>query len=127
MTNDEHEIRELLGRYEQLLNASDADRIAALYARDGMFMPHGFPTAAGQDAVLQLYRAIFSNITLSIRFEIDEVRVAEGVATAITRSNGRVRINATDGEAPESNRELFVLARESGTWFISRYMFNKTA
>jgi uncharacterized protein (TIGR02246 family) len=127
MTNDEREIRDLLARYEQLLNASDADQIAALYAGDGLFMPQGFPTAAGREAVLQSYRAIFGNITLSIRFDVDEVRVSDGMATAITRSNGKVRINATGEEAPESNRELFAFARESGTWFISRYMFNKSA
>jgi uncharacterized protein (TIGR02246 family) len=127
MTNDEREIRDLLSRYEQLLNVSDADHIATLYADDGLFMPQGFPTAAGRAAVLQSYRAIFGNITLSIRFDVDEVRVSDGLATAITRSNGKVRINATGTEAPESNRELFVFARESGTWFISRYMFNKSA
>lgn len=127
MTTDEREIRDLLSRYEQLLNASDADRIAALYADDGLFMPQGFPTAAGRAAVLQSYRAIFGNITLSIRFDVDEVRVSNGMATAITRSNGTVRANATGAEAPESNRELFVFARDAGTWFISRYMFNKSA
>lgn len=127
MTNDERQIRDLLARYEQLLNASDADRIAGLYSGDGIFMPQGFPTAAGRDAVLQSYRAIFGNIALSIRFDIDEVHVGDTIATAMTRSNGSVRINATGVEAPESNRELFVFARESGTWFISRYMFNKSA
>jgi uncharacterized protein (TIGR02246 family) len=127
MTNDEREIRDLLSRYEQLLNASDADQIAALYTGDSLFMPQGFPTATGRSAVLQSYRAIFGNITLAIRFDVDEVRVSDGMATAITRSNGKVRINAAGTEAPESNRELFVFARESGTWFISRYMFNKSA
>jgi uncharacterized protein (TIGR02246 family) len=126
MTTDERQIRELLARYEQLLNASDPDRIAGLYAGDGIFMPQGFPTAAGRDAVLQSYRAIFGNIALSIRFDIDEVLVGDSIATAMTRSNGSVRINATGAEAPESNRELFVFARESGAWHIARYMFNKS-
>ncbi len=127
MTHDERNIRELLAKYETLLNASDAGTIATLYSADGIFMPQGFPSAAGRDAVLQSYRAIFQNITLSIAFEVDEVTVGEGVATALTRSNGTVRINATGDTAPESNRELFVFAREAGAWRISRYMFNKAA
>lgn len=127
MTHDEKDIRALLAEYERLLNASDAESIADLYSDDGIFMPQGFPTAAGREDVLQSYRAIFGNITLAIEFEVDEVLAGEGTATALTRSNGSVRVNATGDEAPESNRELFVFAREEGAWRIARYMFNKAA
>lgn len=125
MHHDEKEIRNLLARYEERLNASDAEAIAGLYAADGIFMPQGFPTAQGRPSVLESYRAIFSNITLSIGFAVDEVKVSGGLATAITRSTGTVRVNATGGSAPESNRELFVFAQEGGAWRIARYMFNK--
>lgn len=125
MHHDEQEIRNLLTRYEERLNSSDAEAIAGLYANDGIFMPQGFPTARGRPAVLASYRAIFSNIALSIGFEVDEVKVSGGLATAITRSNGTVRVNATSGSAPESNRELFAFAQEDGAWRIARYMFNK--
>jgi len=127
MTHDQNGIRHLLAKYEQLLNASDADSIAALYAADGVFMPQGFPTATGREAILQSYRAIFENITLTIEFEVDEIIAGEGLATAVTRSNGSVRVNATGDEAPESNREVFVFTQEDGAWRIARYMFNKAA
>jgi len=127
MTHDEKQIHELLTRYEALLNASDADAIAGLYAADGIFMPHGFDSAQGRDAVLRSYRAIFGSIALSITFEIDEIKVAEGLATALTRSRGTVRVNTTGASAPEANRELFVFTREAQTWRIARYMFNKAA
>lgn len=127
MTHDERNIRELLANYEKLLNASDAAAIAGLYAAHGIFMPQGFPTAAGREAVLQSYRAIFQSITLSIAFAVDEIMVGEGVATALTRSNGSVRVNATGDAVPESNRELFVFSQEAGAWRIARYMFNKAA
>lgn len=125
MHNDEQEIRKLLARYEERLNASDAEAIAGLYASDGMFMPQGFPTAQGRPAILESYRAIFSNITLTIGFDVDEVTVSGGLATAITRSNGSVRVNATGASGPESNRELFAFSQEDGAWRIARYMFNK--
>ena len=127
MTHDERNIRELLANYEGLLNASDATAIAGLYESNGMFMPQGFPTATGRDAVLQSYRAIFQQITLAIEFDVDEIVVGEGIATALTRSNGSVRVNATGDAVPESNRELFVFSREAGAWRIARYMFNKAA
>lgn len=127
MTHAEQSIRALLARYEQLLNASDAQTIADLYASDGVFMPQGLPTAVGRQAVLDSYRAIFKNITLSIGFAIDEVVAGEDLATAITRSTGSVRVNATGEAAPESNREVFVFAQEDGAWRIARYMFNKAS
>jgi uncharacterized protein (TIGR02246 family) len=127
MSHDEKQIHELLAHYETLLNTSDAATIAGLYAADGIFMPQGMPTAAGREAVLQSYRAIFMNITLSIAFTVDEIVVSDGLATALTRSNGSVRVNATGDVAPESNREMFVFAREAGAWRIARYMFNKAA
>ncbi len=127
MTHDERQIRELLANYEELLNASDAATIAGLYTADGIFMPQGFPTAAGRDGVLQSYRTIFENITLSIVFEVDEIMVGERIATALTRSSGSVRVNATGDAMPESNRELFVFVREASAWRIARYMFNKAA
>lgn len=125
MHHDEQEIRNLLARYEDRLNASDAEAISGLYATDGHFMPQGFPTAQGRTAILASYHAIFTNIALTIGFEVDEVRVSAGLATAITRSNGSVRVNATGASGPESNRELFTFAQEDGAWRIARYMFNK--
>ncbi len=125
MHHDEQAIRNLLASYEARLNASDPDAIAGLYASDGIFMPQGFPTAQGRPAVLESYRAIFSNITLTIGFEVDEVKISGGLATAITRSSGSVRVNATGASGPEANRELFAFAQEDGAWRIARYMFNK--
>lgn len=127
MTHDEKGIRALLAEYAKLLNASDAESIAGLYSADGIFMPQGFPTASGREGVLQSYRAIFESIALTITFEVDEVVAGEGIATALTRSSGTVRVNATGSEASESNRELFVFAQEEGSWRIARYMFNKAA
>ena len=127
MTHHEKSIRALLAEYEQLLNASDADSIAELYSPDGVFMPQGFPTACGREAVLASYQAIFDGISLDIEFAVDEIVAGEGVATAMTRSNGSVRVKATGYEAPESNRELFVFAEHEGAWRIARYMFNKSA
>lgn len=127
MTHDESGIRALLASYEARLNASDAEAIAALYAVDGIFMPHGHPSATGRESVLASYRAIFGAIALSITFAVDEITVHDGIATALTRSSGTVRVQATGASAPESNRELFVFSREADGWKIARYIFNKAA
>lgn len=127
MTQDEKNVRDLLAEYERLLNAADAESIAPLYTEGGIFMPQGLPTAAGREQVLDSYRAIFRDIALTIEFAVDEVLVGDGVATALTRSSGSVRVLATGAEAAEANREVFVFVQEEGTWRIARYMFNKAA
>ena len=68
VTREEKSIFALLADYEESLNASDAEGIAALYSDDGIFVPPGFPTAGGRDAVLRSYRAIFGDISVAIDF-----------------------------------------------------------
>ena len=128
MTHDERNIRELLANYEKLLNASDAAAIAGLYAANGIFMPHrASPPRLGAKRCCSRTAPSSQNITLSIAFAVDEIMVREGLATALTRSNGSVRVNATGDAVLESNRELFVFSQEAGAWRIARYMFNKAA
>jgi uncharacterized protein (TIGR02246 family) len=123
----EDEIRALLGTYERSLNDSDADLAAACYASDGVFMPTTLPTVSG-DGLREGYAGIFSSIRLSVTFTIDElVAASDSVAYALTRSNGTQVVNATGAESAESNREVFIFAREDGSWKISRYIFNQPA
>jgi uncharacterized protein (TIGR02246 family) len=123
----EDEIRALLGTYERSLNDGDADLAAACYTSDGVFIPAMLPTISG-DGLRDGYAAIFGNIQLSVTFTIDELVVAsDSAAYALTRSNGTQVVNAAGVGSAESNREVFIFAREDGSWKISRYLFNKSA
>lgn len=120
----EQEIRGLLSSYEGALNASDAEQCASLYTSDGVFMPHTLPSSAGA-SVVEAYRHAFAAIALNVEFTIDEVTVDGDLAYALTRSKGTQTILASDKSTPEENRELFVFAKEDGSWRIARYIFNK--
>ena len=123
----EDEIRALLRTYERSLNDSDAELAAACYTGDGVFMPTRLPTISG-DGLRDGYEGIFANIRLTVTFTIDELVVAsDSVAYALTRSNGTQTVSTTGAESAESNREVFIFAREDGSWKISRYLFNKPA
>jgi len=117
----------VLKAYEAALNASDVAQVEALYTPDGVFMPAGFPTAEGADAVRASYTAIFGMIQLNVSFTIDEISVQGDLAFARTRSVGTVKVLATGTAAPEENRELFVLRRMGEGWKIARYLFNKSS
>jgi uncharacterized protein (TIGR02246 family) len=121
----QEDIRDLLQAYETSLNTSDADLAAACYTADGVFMPTTVPTASGP-AMRDTYSSIFDAVKLDVVFTIDELVVAsDELAYALTRSNGTQMVLANGASGTESNREVFVLRKEAGTWKIARYMFNK--
>lgn len=123
---EKEKIENLLGEYKKSLNSSDAKLAQSLYAKDGIFMPSGAPSAIGSDNILKSYEFIFSQIQLNIEFFIDEILVEGGFAFATTSSKGTTLIRANGETIPEENRELFVFEKVNDEWKIARYMFNKT-
>ncbi len=118
-------IEATLLQYEKTLNESDVKGTLELYARDGVFMPSGAPSAIGTEEIRAAYEYVFTNIRLDIKFTIDEIVQSGNYAFARTISRGEVTILAEGVTAPEENRELFVLQKLDGEWKITRYMFNK--
>jgi len=127
MNPNEKAVADVLARYEQALNASDTAAVMELYADDGVFLPQHFPSRVGAEAVRQAYDRVFASITLSVKFEIAEVRqIAPDWAFARTNSAGAVKVNATGAGGPEANQELFIFQKVQGDWKIARYCFSTT-
>ena len=127
MNSDEQAIASVLQAYEAALNASDTEAVMKLYAADGVFMPQHFMSSVGSVAVRQAYDAVFSNIRLTVNFDIQEVhQVGPDWAFARTNSAGSVLLHATGDTSAEANQELFVLHKVGGNWKIARYCFSTT-
>jgi uncharacterized protein (TIGR02246 family) len=127
MNAQEEAIAAVLANYQDALNGSSTDAVMKLYASDGVFMPQNFPSSVGADAVRKAYDAVFTAITLTVKFEIAEIRqIAPDWAIARTNSAGTVRVNATGGGGPEANQELFVFQKIDDAWKIARYCFSTT-
>ena len=126
ISEEKQKIEALLSEYKKSLNTSDAKLAQSLYTKDGVFMPTEAPSGIGSEGILKSYEYIFSQIQLNIEFFIEEIEVEGNMAFAVTSSKGTVKIHANGVEAPEANRELFVLEKVDGEWKIARYMFNKT-
>ncbi len=123
---EESKVKELLGNYERVLNASDVEGILKLYAQDGVFMPQHSPTHVGKDAIRAAYEHVFEAIDLDVVFDIIEVEIiSDQWAFARTTSSGTTTINADGAKVPESNQELFLLGKQTnGEWKIARYIFS---
>jgi uncharacterized protein (TIGR02246 family) len=119
------EIESLLLTYKETLNTSNAEKATSLYTKDGIFMPSGAPSAIGTESIKGAYNFVFSQIQLNIEFYIEEIKIENTFAYAVTSSKGTTLIHANGKTIPEENRELFVFEKEDGSWKIARYMFNK--
>ena len=127
MNADEKAIAGVLANYQDALNQSSTDAVMKLYAPDGVFMPQNSPSSVGSQAVRKAYDAVFAAITLTVKFDIAEIRqFAPDWAFARTNSAGRVKVHATGESAPEGNQELFVFQKIDGDWKIARYCFSTT-
>jgi uncharacterized protein (TIGR02246 family) len=125
-SNEHSAIEKLIFTYQDALNASDANRVLALYTKDGVLMANAAPTAEGAEAVKGTYQYVFDNFTYTLQFAVLEVEVQGNVAFARSTSKGSFVIKASGQTVADENRELFVFEKENGQWKIARYMYNKT-
>ena len=125
---DKAAIAALVASYEDALNASDTNKVMALYADDGVFMPPYRQSAVGAAAVREAYAAVFKAITLSVKFHVVEVvPMSPEWAFARTNSGGTVTDHATGAKSAEGNQELFIFNKGAdGAWKIARYSFSST-
>ena len=127
MNANENAVAEVLAKYENALNQSDADAVMKLYARDGVFMPQNSPSSVGADQVRKAYDAVFKTIKLTVKFNVAEVvEMAPNWVFARTNSAGTVKVFATGAGGPEANQELFLFQKIGGAWKIARYCFSTT-
>ena len=127
MTASEQAVKDVLGKYEDALNASDTEAVMEMYAADGVFMPQNSASSVGAEAVRKAYDAVFTAITLSVKFDVVEVKeLGPEWVMARTNSAGTVKVHATGGGGPEANQELFLFEKIDGAWKIARYCFSTT-
>ena len=127
MNPDENAVASVLKDYQMALNRSDAEAALELYAPDGVFMPQHSRASVGTAAVRKAYEAVFAAITLTVKFEIAEIRqIAPDWVLARTNSAGTTKNNARGAEGPEANQELFLFQKIDGAWKIARYCFCTT-
>ena len=123
-SEDEKEIRQLLKSYRDALAESDPEKVIENYTADGVVMGPGSPTAVGEE-LSDTYAGIFSNVGLDLDFTVANMIIGEKYAVVQSTSDGTATVVATGDQAPEQNRELFIMEKEDGTWKIARYMYNK--
>lgn len=124
---DEQAIRQILAQYETALNAADTAAIVDLYTKDGVQMAPDAPAAVGQEGVKAAYEGTFKAISLTLKFNIDEVNVLSKTSALLrSHSVGTLKVNGIDQPAgPAAFKELFILNKQAnGQWKFSHYSFS---
>jgi uncharacterized protein (TIGR02246 family) len=128
MSSTTDAIAAVLAKYNEALNASSTEAVMPLYTDDGVFMPPYSQSAVGAAAVRKAYDAVFSAITLNVKFTVAEiVEAGPDWAFARTNSAGTTTDHRTGAKSAEGNQELFIFKKDrDGAWKIARYSFSST-
>ena len=124
--DDEKAIRAWLDRYVANNNAGDFDAYGDFWAEDAMWLPPDAPVVEGKEAILAYARPFFEGYTISQRFTVEEIEVANGFAFARVNSTERYTPKADQGEPLDLNdKAIFILQRKpDGSWVSTHCIWN---
>jgi uncharacterized protein (TIGR02246 family) len=112
--------------WQDAYNAGDADKIAAMYADDGVVMAPNVPVATGRDAIRamiakQSAEAKAAGLTLAIK------QGAMGVSGDLAWHSGSYTVNGADGAAVDGGSYMEMRRNSGGQWLITRDIWNSDA
>ena len=119
-------LNEVIRSFQDAFNATDLSRVVQAYAPDGVLLPNNGPAALGRPAIEALYQALFNTFAITITYTIEQHTVEGDLAVVRTSSQVLTRVRASGEVISLTNKDLFVLRRESGAWKIAQYTFNNT-
>jgi uncharacterized protein (TIGR02246 family) len=124
MQKDITSVESLLTAYRDAVNASDVASLASLYAESGVFMPAGFHSIVGREAIKRSADRFFNQKQLSLSFTVEDI-VFEG-DFAFVGANSRCTVQPLPAGKSMSTqgKDFFVLLKEQQQWKVYRYMFN---
>ena len=126
VSKDIEAIAVILISYQDALNASSTDKVMALYAPNGVFMPQHSSTSIGYEAVRKAYDRAFSAMTFHVKFNIEEI-VPTNADWAFARTTSAGTTTAKSGGGRTGgNQDLFVFQKLDDEWRIARYCYCST-
>jgi uncharacterized protein (TIGR02246 family) len=122
---DEEAIRRVFDEDVAAHLAGDADRAAAVYTEDAVWLPPSGPPIQGRAAIRQRYRSNFERQVVRFSVQIEEIQVIGD--WAFSRGTTLGTIQPKEGGAPRvlHNKFLAVFQRTNGgEWKIARLVWN---
>ena len=124
VSDEQHEVYDVVHRYESALNAKDTDAIVALFSEDGVAEWNNKRTYATRGQKIAGYNALFKIAKFSTVFAYDAINVYGDTAVVRTHHHVGAAVIENGKKVTDYNREVFVLRKIDGTWKIVLYTFN---
>ena len=120
----QHQVYDVVHRYETMLNTGDTAGIMAMFAPDSVAEWNNRPTFATAQERKAAYDALFKDAKFSTVFGYASVE-ADG-ETGVVRTFHHKGAAVVEGgkEVVDLNREVFVLRKFGSEWKIVLYIFN---
>lgn len=125
-TKDRKAAELVVRSYMEFLHAADTESIMNLYDEDAVFLPADAPTVVGKAKIRESYIANFKIMNIPEgESTLEEATIHGDLAIVRLATRSTVLILSNQEKILTNARELFVLNKVSGSFKISRYMFNK--
>ena len=120
----QHQVYDVVHRYETLLNAGDTAGIMAMFAPDSVAEWNNRATFATAGERKAAYEALFKEAKFSTVFGYASVDAWGDTGMVRTFHHKGATVLEGGKEVVDLNREVFVLRRIGGEWKIVLYIFN---
>ncbi|NHC04530.1 nuclear transport factor 2 family protein [Acinetobacter sp. 187] len=116
---------QLVLAYGEYLNQQNIDQILSLYTDQAEIIPDQLASLQGGTAIVEFYQNTFNSIKIEGGLQIKSVDIYADVAIVRCEEPAQVTELATGQSTAHYFRELFVLIKKEGRWFIDKYMFSQ--
>ena len=107
------------------VNASDADRCAAVWADDGVLMPPRHPSVLGHEAIVKYFRDLFARSRFRFEFTSSNIHVAGDIALERVTYTAIIWHGEFAQPIEDSGKGLHVYRRQpDGSWKLTHDIWN---
>lgn len=120
----QHQVYDVVHRYELMLNAGNTDEILKLFAPDSVAEWNNKTTFKTRQQKADAYSTLFKVAKFTTVFGYDAMDVYGDMAIVRTYHHKGATVFENGKDVPDFNREIFVLRKVAGEWKIILYAFN---
>jgi ketosteroid isomerase-like protein len=117
------EIRALNDRWQTAIDAKSADRSAAMYAPNAVFMPPNAPKVAGS-TIYNAWSGMFKTPGMSLKIHPVTITPSDDASMAYDVGTYEFRLEAPKGPAADRGTYLVVWQKVNGEWKVAADIFN---
>lgn len=119
-------VRAASARWLAVVGSRDVERIASVYADDGVFLVPNAPAASGRTQVSAVWSQLLSAPNLSLTWAPTAVDVAQSGDLASEIGTYLLGMDGPAGRIEDNGKYVVVWRRRGGEWEVAADIFNSS-